>query len=63
MECVANTFIFMIMGVIIAGQIHVAHRSATPLQPRDYGFAVMLWTLLLARNCWSLAPCAALNCH
>ena len=47
----ANTLIFVVCGMLIGGWVYRAHRMGGPwtLQGSDYGFAVALWLLLLAR--------------
>ncbi len=49
MEFVANTVIFVVCGMLIAGWVYRAHQPGGPwtLQGRDYAFAVALWLLLL----------------
>ena len=48
-EFVANTVIFVVCGMLIAGRVYGAHQPGGPwtLQGRDYAFAVALWLLLL----------------
>ena len=50
LEFIANTLIFVLAGVIIAGNIYQSeHSSASPfeIKGRDYGYAVLLWVVLL----------------
>ena len=50
LEFIANTLIFILAGVIIAGNIYQSEHSASaPLQikGRDYGYAVLLWIVLI----------------
>ncbi|KAL0050974.1 hypothetical protein WJX82_011388 [Trebouxia sp. C0006] len=48
-EYFANTLIFVISGVIIAGRIYAGHQDSSPhiLTGMDYAWAVALWLLLL----------------
>ncbi|KAL0035594.1 hypothetical protein WJX79_001024 [Trebouxia sp. C0005] len=48
-EYFANTLIFVISGVIIAGRIYAGHQAGSPhiLTGIDYAWAVALWLLLL----------------
>ena len=48
-EYFANTLIFVISGVIIAGRIYAGHQDSSPhiLTGVDYAWAVALWLLLL----------------
>lgn len=52
LEFVANTVIFVLSGVIIASRIYNSeHTSESLIQPRDYGYAVLLWVYLNVRPC------------
>ena len=58
-EYFANTLIFVISGVIIAGRIYAGHQASSPhiLTGMDYAWAVALWLLLLVspyvlQDCW-----------
>lgn len=53
LEFIANTLIFILAGVIIAGNIYQSEHSVdTPLQiqGRDYGYAFLLWIVLVVRT-------------
>ncbi|CAL8468287.1 g7827 [Coccomyxa elongata] len=56
-EFVANTVIFVVCGMLIAGRMYRAHQPGGPwtLQARDYAFAVALWLLLLVIRCINIA--------
>ena len=50
LEFIANTLIFILAGVIIAGNIYQSeHSVGAPLQiqGRDYGYAFLLWIVLV----------------
>ena len=50
LEFVANTLVFVLSGVIIAARIYNSeHTSESLIQPRDYGYAVLLWVYLNVR--------------
>lgn len=47
LEYIANTLIFVLAGVIIAGRIwNSEHTSDSLIQPKDYGYAFLLWVYL-----------------
>ena len=53
LEFIANTLIFILAGVIIAGNIYQSEHSVdAPLQiqGRDYGYAFLLWIVLVVRT-------------
>ena len=52
-DYLANTLIFVVSGIIIAGKIYQGHQESSPyiLTGTDYGWAVVLWLLLLVRYC------------
>lgn len=52
LEFIANTLIFILAGVIIAGNIYLSqHTADSPVQIRgqDYGYAILLWVVLIVR--------------
>ena len=56
LEFIANTLIFILAGVIIAGNIYRSENNpAAPanLSGRDYGHAVLLWIALLVSYLWT----------
>ena len=48
-DFLANTFIFLVSGLIIASRIYDGHQRGSPhvLTGKDYAWAVVLWLLLL----------------
>lgn len=48
-DYLANTFIFLVSGLIIASKICEGHQKGRPhvLAGKDYTWAVVLWLLLL----------------
>lgn len=48
-DYLANTLIFVVSGIIIAGKLYIGHQAGSPhvLTAFDYGWAVALWLLLL----------------
>jgi hypothetical protein len=60
LEYVANTLIFVLSGVIIAGKIWQSSASGTHyIQAADYGYAVLLWLYLLVWHRPGPQPLAA----
>ena len=51
-DYLANTLIFLLSGVIIAGRLYAGHQQGSPhvLRGQDYGWAGVLWLLLLVSN-------------
>lgn len=50
LEFIANTLIFILAGVIIAGNVYLSqHSPSSPvtIRGRDYGYAFLLWVALL----------------
>ena len=50
LEFIANTLIFILAGVIIAGNIYRSEnnpRAPAALSGKDYGYAFLLWLALL----------------
>ena len=46
----ANTIIFVLSGVIIAGRIYNSElATGTLIEPADYGYAFLLWVYLNVR--------------
>lgn len=60
LEFIANTLIFILAGVIIAGNVYLSqHSSSSPvtIRGREYGYAFLLWIVLLVSHhsqVWSL---------
>ena len=51
LEFVANTLIFVLSGVIIAGRIYNSEYTAESLiRPADYGYAFLLWVYVNVRS-------------
>ena len=48
-DYLANTFIFLVSGLIIASKVYQGHQRGSPhvLVGKDYAWAVVLWLLLL----------------
>lgn len=62
-EHLANTIAFPLVGVIIASKIYQAHQNDL-LLARDYGWAVVLWCLLLVSSCLLLpSSCKSMFWH
>ena len=57
LEYIANTLVFVLSGVIIAGKIYVVESttSTVSVSGPDYGYLILLWVYLLVRSkqCWS----------
>ena len=51
-DYLANSLIFTISGIIIAGKVYTGHQAKSPciLTGTDYGWAVALWLLLLVET-------------
>ena len=51
-DYLANTLIFVLSGIIIAGRVYDGHQAGSPyiLTGMDYGWAVALWLLLLVSH-------------
>ena len=47
----ANTVVFVLSGLIIASRIYNSeHTTESLIQPRDYGYAILLWVYLTVRS-------------
>ncbi|KAL3158150.1 Son of sevenless 1, variant 2 [Trebouxia sp. C0010 RCD-2024] len=60
LEFIANTLIFILAGVIIAGNVYLSqHSSSSPvtIRGREYGYAFLLWIVLLAIRCVVFLVC------
>ncbi|KAL0054936.1 hypothetical protein WJX82_004786 [Trebouxia sp. C0006] len=60
LEFIANTLIFVLTGVIIAGNIYQSEHSVgatIQIQARDYGYAFLLWVVLIAIRAIIFAVC------
>ena len=60
LEYVANTLIFVLSGVIIAGKIWESSASGThQIRAADWGYAILLWLYLLVGclRCLLQPPC------
>ncbi len=59
LEFIANTLIFILAGVIIAGNIYQSEHSVgatIQIQARDYGYAFLLWVVLIvSHDHWTVA--------
>ena len=56
LEYLANTLIFVLAGVIIAGNIYVNSTTETDhISGVDYVYALLLWIYLLVRLCIAAA--------
>lgn len=54
LEFIANTLIFILAGVIIAGNVYLSqHNPSSPvtIRGREYGYAFLLWIVLLVSRC------------
>ena len=59
MEFVANTLVFILAGVVIAGRIYESsHDGSHLIQAQDWGYALLLWVYLTV-SLWQLraSPC------
>ncbi|KAA6417827.1 MAG: salt overly sensitive 1 [Trebouxia sp. A1-2] len=60
LEFIANTLIFVLTGVIIAGNIYQSEHTVSAtvqIQARDYGYAFLLWVVLIAIRAVIFAVC------
>lgn len=59
LEYLANTLIFILAGVLIAGNIYASSVSGpSHIEGLDYVYALLLWVYLLVRNlCMQPAAC------
>ena len=65
LEFIANTLIFILAGVIIAGNIYLSqHTPDSPVQiaGQDYGYAILLWVVLLVSHCSESVKHACMGC-
>ncbi len=51
LEFVANTVVFLLAGIVIAGRIYDSSRGATKIiEARDWGYTLLLWVYLTVRS-------------
>lgn len=51
LEFIANTLIFVLSGVVIAGRIYESANSSEKLiEPSDWGYTLLLWVYLTVRS-------------
>ena len=64
LEFIANTLIFVLTGVIIAGNIYQSEHSVgatIQIQARDYGYAFLLWVVLIvSHGHWAVTVCMSM---
>ena len=53
LDFIANTLIFILAGVIIAGNVYLSQHSDSSLtiRGREYGYAFLLWVVLIVSKC------------